>query len=80
MILRSETVKKTRHELSASRYFAVRMTGVVDRRYPLDTIVARQLRDPNVRWGMGEAATVVFGFFGVLLVGAVIVVASGCPA
>lgn len=55
------------------------MTGAVDRRYPLDVIVARQLRDPNVRWGMGEAATVVFGFFGVLIVGAVIVVAAGLP-
>lgn len=49
-------------------------------RYRLDQVVAAELSDGSVRWGIGQAAWVVFGFFGSLVVILFIVAIAGLPA
>lgn len=48
-------------------------------RYPLDYAIAVELYDPTVRWGMAQAAIPVFGFYGVLVAGAALVLGLHLP-
>lgn len=56
------------------------MTELADDRYPLDHAVAAELRDPTVRWGTGQAALVMFGFYAVLVVDAALAIGTQMPA
>lgn len=56
------------------------MTDPAADRYPLDRAVAAELQDPTVRWGIGQAAIVVLGFYAVLLIDGALVVGTHMPA
>lgn len=56
------------------------MTDLASDRYPLDRAVAAELRDPAVRWGIGQAALVVFGFYVVLLIDGALAFGTHMPA
>lgn len=49
-------------------------------RYPLDAAVARTLADPAARWGLGQAAIVVLGFYPILVADAILTVSLRLPS
>jgi CAAX protease family protein len=56
------------------------MTELAHERYPLDHAVAAELRDPTVRWGIGQVALVILGFYAVLVVDGALVLGAHLPA